>query len=182
MELNKKQICFCEEYIIDLNGKQAAIRSGYSPKTADVQASRLLTNAKLRQKISDLQQKRSERTEISADKVLNELYNIAFSQVTDFIRVEEHFFGRGKKKRSIRAAVAQLTHEIGKGKLSAIAEIKQTAHGIGIKLHSKEKALELLGKHLGLFKEIHEHTGKDGKPIQVASSITHNINFKKCDK
>ena len=45
-ELNPKQQRFVDEYLIDLNGKQAAIRAGYSEKTAEVQASRLLSNAK----------------------------------------------------------------------------------------------------------------------------------------
>jgi len=88
-ELNVKVLTFCEEFIVDLNGKQAAIRAGYSAKTAHVQASRLLTNAKVQEKIAELQLLRSKRTEITADMVLNELAYVGFAKITDFLKVSE---------------------------------------------------------------------------------------------
>ena len=65
-----KQQRFVQEYLLDLNATQAAIRAGYSPKTADVQASRLLTNVKVREAIAEAMAKRSERTQIDQDWVL----------------------------------------------------------------------------------------------------------------
>ena len=69
--LNPKQQDFCREYLIDLNGKQAAIRAGYSQKTAEVQASRLLSLAKVKAYLKTVMDKRSKRTEITQDYVLN---------------------------------------------------------------------------------------------------------------
>lgn len=69
--LNPKQQDFCREYLIDLNGKQAAIRAGYSQKTAEVQASRLLSLAKVQAYLKTVMDERSKRTEITQDYVLN---------------------------------------------------------------------------------------------------------------
>ena len=67
-----KQSRFVQEYLVDLNGKQAAIRAGYSAKTAEVQASRLLRNAKVQQALQAAMQARSRRTEVTADRVVAE--------------------------------------------------------------------------------------------------------------
>jgi len=75
--LTEKQRIFCEEYLVDLNAKQAAIRAKYSPKTAENQASRLLTKVKVQEYLQKRMNDRSERTEISADFVLTNLKDIA---------------------------------------------------------------------------------------------------------
>lgn len=107
-ELTDKQARFCEEYLIDLNATQAAIRAGYSEKTANEQGARLLANVSVQEKIAELKAERSKRTEITQDSVIQEL-----------------------------AAVAR-------------AEVK------GVRAVDKLKALELLGKHLGMFVERYE--------------------------
>jgi len=68
---------FCQEYIVDLNGKKAGIRAGYSPRTAESQASRLLSNDKVQERIAELQAERSERTAIDADWTLQKLKLVA---------------------------------------------------------------------------------------------------------
>ncbi len=73
MSLTSKQACFTQEYLIDLNATQAAIRAGYSPKTAEVQGSRLLGNAKVREAVETGMKARSERTEITQDEVIQGL-------------------------------------------------------------------------------------------------------------
>ena len=80
MKISEKQKAFCEEYLIDLNGTQAAIRAGYNPKTADQQASRLLTNVKVRAYLSDLMQKKASRRIASADDVLVYLTSVLNGQ------------------------------------------------------------------------------------------------------
>ena len=70
MSLTAKQDCFVQEYLIDLNATQAAIRAGYSPKTAEVQGSRLLANAKVREAVDIGKEARSERTGITQDEVI----------------------------------------------------------------------------------------------------------------
>ena len=76
-KLTAKQELFCKEYIVDLNAKQAAVRAGYSEKTAQMQGCRLLTNDKVQDKIQNLMTKRSKKVEISSDWVLNKLQSVA---------------------------------------------------------------------------------------------------------
>ena len=71
--MTDKQARFCEEYMIDLNATQAAIRAGYSPKTANEQAARLLANVSIQNRIAQLQAEQSRRTGVSADRVVREL-------------------------------------------------------------------------------------------------------------
>lgn len=78
-KLTPKQQRFCEEYIIDLNATQAAIRAGYSEKCARVSAAKMLTKANIQEKIAELIEERSKRTDITADKVIEQLGNIAFN-------------------------------------------------------------------------------------------------------
>ena len=140
--LNEKQKRFVSEYIIDLNAKQAAIRAGYSPKTAEVQASRLLSLVKVQAEISKAMEDRGKRTGITQDRVLAELSAIAFAKATDYVEVDD--VGSVKIKPT-----AELTDEQKK----AIASIKEGANGIEIKLTDKTKALEMLSRHLGLFND-----------------------------
>jgi phage terminase small subunit len=79
--LTKKQTLFCQEYTIDLNGKQAAIRAGYSVKTAEQQASRLLRNVKVQKMLDQSMREQSERLELRADAILAELMEIAFVKI-----------------------------------------------------------------------------------------------------
>ena len=76
MALTAKQRRFVDEYLIDLNATQAAIRAGYSKKTAEVQASRLLSNVKVQTVMQQLMLKRELRTEITQDKVLADIENV----------------------------------------------------------------------------------------------------------
>nr|DAT30424.1 MAG TPA: Terminase small subunit [Caudoviricetes sp.] len=140
--LNEKQKRFVSEYIIDLNAKQAAIRAGYSPKGAEPQASRLLSNAKIQVEIAKAMEDRGKRTGITQDRVLAELSAIAFAKATDYVEVDDD--GSVKIKPT-----AELTEEQKK----AIASIKEGANGIEIKLTDKTKALEMLSRHLGLFND-----------------------------
>ena len=140
--LNEKQKRFVSEYIIDLNAKQAAIRAGYSPKTAEVQASRLLSLVKVQTEIAKAMEDREKRTGITQDRVLAELSAIAFAKATDYVEIDDD--GAVKIK-----ATASLTDEQKK----AIAGIKEGANGIEIKLTDKTKALEMLSRHLGLFND-----------------------------
>ena len=76
MNLSLKQKRFCDEYLIDLNATQAAIRAGYSKKTAREQASRLLSNVNVQAYIQEQMKARSERTQISQDKVLQDIETV----------------------------------------------------------------------------------------------------------
>ena len=136
-KLTPKQAEFCNQYMIDLNGKQAAIRAGYSAKTAENQASRLLSNAKVQQMVSKLQGKTREKTEITKQEILNELSAIAFADIRDYLWFDG-FTVRFKP-------FSELTGRQSK----AIESVKQTSSGIELKLHGKNWSIERVCKLLG---------------------------------
>ncbi|MDV2934166.1 terminase small subunit, partial [Enterococcus faecalis] len=82
---NNKQEQFAKEYLIDLNATQAAIRAGYYSKTAYSQGQRLLKNVEIQTRISELMNERSRRTEITADRVIQEIAKIAFSDIGEYM-------------------------------------------------------------------------------------------------
>lgn len=139
--MTEKQKRFVEEYLIDLNATQAAIRAGYSPKTANEQGAQNLV--KLSIPIAQAMAERSRRTGISQDRVIHELARIAFVNASDVIDPED---------ASVLASAAR-------DDLACIqaVKVKQSSGEKGdmtereVKLADKLKALELLGKHLGMF-------------------------------
>lgn len=147
-KLTAKQRRFCEEYLIDLNATQAAIRAGYSVHTANRIASENLLKPDIQSKIEKLMIERSQRTAINQDKVIQELSKIAFSNISDYLKVEDN-----------RVEVFD-TDKIHKEMLAVIAEIKQTDSKLSIKLHDKLRALDLIGRHLGMFKDKLELSGE----------------------
>jgi phage terminase small subunit len=164
-KLTAKQQRFCDEYLIDLNATQAAIRAGYSKKTANEQGARLLVNVSIQKKIFELQKEREKRTEITQDSVLHELALIAFAKASDYARVVEKdamvevdgnmvpVLDEDGKQVKYRTVEPILTDELTEDQKKAIAVIKKGRDGFEIKPYSKIQALELLGKHLGMFTE-----------------------------
>lgn len=162
---NAKRERFCQEFIIDLNGKQAAIRSEYSEKTAEQQASRLLSNAKVQQRIAELKEIRSERTRVTQDLVLQELMILAKSDFRDYGEIVKDFAhpdGRLKLK-----AFKDMKGDVTRAIKSISEHITKDGIQLKFKLHNKLPALELLAKHLGMLIERHEITGDEGGPIKI---------------
>lgn len=165
VKLTAKQQRFCDEYLIDLNATQAAIRAGYSPKTAEQLAYQLLQKTSVQNHIAELQKKREERTEITQDSVLHELALIAFAKASDYARVVEKdamvevdgnmvpVLDEDGNQVKYRTVEPILTDELTEDQKKAIAVIKKGRDGFEIKPYSKIQALELLGKHLGMFTE-----------------------------
>lgn len=147
MALTPKQNRFIEEYLIDLNATQAAIRAGYKEKAAYRTGADNLRKPQIQKEIQRRMKDREKRTEISQDRVLQELAKIGFADVTDFVTIEGH------------SVKVKTTDQMPRDKLGAIAGIKEGANGIEIKLNDKEKALELIGRHLGMFKDKLELSG-----------------------
>ena len=155
-ELTPKQAAFVAEYLQDYNGTQAALRAGYAPSGAHVQAQRLLNNANVRTAIEAGQHEAAARNEVTVDRIIQEYARIAFANTTDFINIIDG------------SAVAEDTDAMPSNKTAAIAEIAQTKDGVRIKLHSKQAALDSLGKHLGMFVErIKDETPVDDTPAQI---------------
>ena len=136
-KLTAKQQRFCDGYLIDLNAKQAAIRAGYSPNTAEQQASRMLRIVKVQNEIAREMAERSKRTGINQDRVLMEIAKMAFVNIDDVIDLD--------------------TAQVTKDDLACIqsVKIKPTEFGTEreVRLCDKKANLELLGKHLGMFKD-----------------------------
>ncbi len=146
--LMPQQRLFVHEYLIDLNAMQAAIRAGYSEKTAGSQACRLLKNVKIKAAIDKALEKRAQKLEITGDRVLQEIAKIGFSNMRDFMR-----WGPG----GVRLKDSdELTEE----QAACVSEVVETATESGgsirFKLHDKLSALEKLGKHLKLFTDVSE--------------------------
>lgn len=154
-KLTAKQQRFCDEYLIDLNAKQAAIRAGYSPNTAEQQASRMLRNVKVQNEIARKMAERSKRTGINQDRVLMEIAKMAFVNIDDVIDLSN----------------AQIKQEATKDDLACIqsVKIKPTEFGTEreVRLYDKKANLELLGKHLGMFKD----------KVEVDADLELNINI-----
>lgn len=149
--LNEQQERFCQEYLVDLNGKHAAIRAGYSEATAQEQASRLLSHAKVEARVQELMEQREKRTEVTQDQVLAELARVAFYKPSRVLRVS----GDGEVDVDYRKASPD--------DLDMVLETKRSYSKEGgsysLKRMDKMKALELLGRHLGMFKDKVEHSG-----------------------
>ena len=153
MKLTAKQIRFVDEYLVDFNGTQAAIRAGYSEKTAAATAARLLRNVNIQAEISRRQKDLQRRTEVTQERVVMELARVAFADATDYVQVETRIINKGDIEVPIELAVHKETAELSADQRAAIASIKQGANGVEIKLHDKIKALELLGRHIGMFND-----------------------------
>jgi phage terminase small subunit len=164
-KLNDKQKRFCEEYLIDLNATQAAIRAGYSKKTAKETGYENLTKPHIQGYIQELVNQRSERTQIDADKVLNELAKLGFSDIRQIFTEDGHLLSPHNLPDGIAAAVQSIevvTRYSGEEDDDG-NKVPEYVHKI--RLADKTKNLELLGKHLKLFTEKMEVDVKDLAPV-----------------
>ena len=166
--ITEKQKRFADEWLVDLNGTRAyktAYPSVKKDETAKAAASRLLTNVNVKAYIQERQKEREKRTEITQDSVLHELALIAFAKASDYVRVVEKdamvevdgnmvpVLDEDGNQVKYRTVEPILTDELTEDQKKAIAVIKKGRDGFEIKPYSKIQALELLGKHLGMFTE-----------------------------
>ena len=169
MALTEKRKLFADEYLIDLNASRA-YRVAYprvkDGDTAAAAASRLLKIKDVSEYISVRMQERSERTEITQDRVLNELASIAFAKATDYAEVRDG------------QVIIKNTADLSDTMVRAIAGIKEGRNGVEIKLNDKGKALELLGRHLGMFKDRMEVSGLEEEKSKLDDLINQMRYFK----
>ena len=219
-KLTEKQKRFVEEYLVDLNATQAAIRAGYSPKTANEQGARLLANVSIQHALQKAMQDREQRTVVTADRVVQELWNIVTADANEIVELRRcccrYCWGINnryqltanemkarKDSYAIEAAKAAAegkpiavfdslggigfdatkepnpacpecfgvgvtepffkdTRKLPPGVKSLYAGVKVTKDGVEVRMHSKDKAMELLGRHLGMFKDKLEVEVKGG--------------------
>lgn len=143
-KLTDKQKKFVEEYLIDLNATQSAIRAGYSPKTANEQGARLLANVSIQEAISKAMAERSRRTGINQDRIVQELARIAFVKITDVVDPDGEI--------NTNASDDDLAC-IESYKIEDSDSVNGSSSKREVKLASKIKALELLGKHVGMWND-----------------------------
>lgn len=159
--MNPRHARFAAEYLVDLNATQAAIRAGYTVKSAEVTGCKLLSNPKIAAAIAEGQQRHLDRVELTAERVLQELSRIAISDIRTVFDARGNLVQVNGLPDAIAGAVASVevvTRSIGEGEVEYVHKIK---------FWDKLKALEMLAKRLGLVTEHHEHTGKNGGPIET---------------
>mgnify|MGYP001163144680 FL=1 len=151
--MTKKQKRFIEEYLVDLNATQAAIRAGYSPDTAGSIGCENLKKPEIRARIEKAIAERSKRTGINQDRIVMELAKIALLNPKGLVNFDE----------------ATIKEDAADEDVAAVASVRvkrfPTKDGEGVerevKMYDKTKALELLGRHLGMFKDKVEVSGLD---------------------
>lgn len=157
-KLSRKQQRFVDEYLIDLNATQAAIRAGYKQSEyTDTNANKILENTRVKEAINKAMAERSKRTGINQDRVLQEIAKMAFVNISDVIDLNN----------------ATIKPEAAKEDLACIQsiKIKPTEFGVEreIKFYDKKGSLELCGKHLGMF--------KDKMEIEADMELNINIDY-----
>lgn len=172
MALTPKQSRFVDEYLLDLNATQAAIRAGYSQKTAKQQGQRLLTNVDISGALSEAQGRRSRRTGIDAEWVLRRLADEATADLADIL-----------DEAGAIKPVAEWPLIWRQGLVAGVDVYEEVVEGqkvgqtVKIKLSDRIKRIELIGRHVdvGAFRERVELTGKDGGPLQVEEVSARDV-------
>ena len=139
---------FAQEYVLDHNATQAAIRAGYSKRVAHVNGPRLLSNASVQTWIAEAQELKARSRDITVERVLEEYRRIAFAQTTDMV--------------TLKGGWVQIsdTDSLTTEQKSAISQIRQKKDGeLEVRFYDKQKALDSLAKYLGLFSD--KNTGQN---------------------
>jgi len=148
--LNDRQKQFCLEYLVDLNATQAAIRSGYSTKTAGSVGSENLTKPEIVKEIKKQIDKTQDRTKVKIDRIVKELEKIVFFDIKSIV-----------KDYNECGVTFHTIDNIDGATIAHISEKHNTKDGIiyiDMKPHDKLKAIELLGKHYKMYTDM---TGLD---------------------
>ena len=154
-KLSDQQKRFCHEYLIDFNATKAAERAKYSKKTAYSQGQRLLKNVEIQSYLSKLKKKTEERLEIKKNDIIRELQKIGFSNIENYIDIEEGGLIIAKQFKDMPEGASAALQTVEENRI-----IKENKDGsqvvvhdkIKFRVHDKLKALQLLGEHVDLFK------------------------------
>lgn len=143
--ITDKQKRFCEEYLIDLNATQAAIRAGYSKKTAQEQSSRLLLNVMVQNYIAELKEERSKRVQLTQDEVLRELKAFAYSDITETILLTT------EKIKDLPSEVRRLIVSYKKVNRRYGEDNKWEEETVELKFVDKIRVFDMLNRHIGFY-------------------------------
>lgn len=160
--LSYKQQRFIKEYMKDFNGKAAAIRAGYAPKYADRQAHLLLVNTRVKKALNQAIETGEQLIDITIEELANEMLAIVQSaNIYEFVNIING-----------RALLAKKPEDLTVDQQRCIQSLKETEHGIEVKLHDKTKYIEMLAKWKGMFKD----TGESENTLNI------NLNYKLGDQ
>jgi phage terminase small subunit len=154
MKITPKQRRFVAEFLQDHNATKAIVRAGYSAKNADVTGPRMLGNVGVAAAIEAADAKVIDKLEITAEMIVAELAKVGFSDIREAMRQDGTFKSVHELNPSASACVKRV-------RVNADGDIEE------IEFWPKPQALDLLGNHLGMWKQTHELTGKGGKPINL---------------
>lgn len=170
-KLTIKQEAFCHAYIETGNASEAYRRTygcvNWKDKSVWEKASVLLANVKVQSRVNQLRDGIQKRHEVTVDRIVGELALLGFSNMLDYMQTQDDgtaFVDLSKLTREQAAAISEVTVE---SYTDGNGENARDVKKVKFKLSDKRNALVDLGKHLGMFKDLHEISGKDGGPIEV---------------
>lgn len=156
MQITDQQKKFCQEYMKDFNGTQAAIRAGYSKRTANEQAVRLLANISLQKYLETLKIKAADKNQELTERIKNELIKIGFSDIREYLDPDNTVKDISQMPSALTACIESIKKsetEFGN------EETGGTKTSIQFKLHSKLDALEKLARYVGLYEADNKQRG-----------------------
>lgn len=164
--LTDKQKAFCDYYLVDFNATHAAIKAGYSKKTAKSQGQRMLTFVVIQNYLSEIKKKRAEKYEVTVAKTIQEIGRIAFQDARKFYNEDGSLIPIHLLDDDAAAVIAGMDveelYDYSRGERTQIGIVKK------IKRYDKTKALEMLGRHFGVFE-------KDNEQLKNEVAITLNL-------
>lgn len=176
-----KHARFVLEYMKDLNGTKAAVRAGYEQSSAACVSSELLQREDVQGELQRQLEAREARTLATADRVIQELALIAFSDITDFVVREDGSVtlreGAGKRAtRAVQSVKRKVRIVRDRNRLDGDGRpVEVEVEDVEIKLWDKARALEVLARHLGLLKDRVEVSGPNGEAVQHVQKIVHQL-------
>lgn len=149
-KLTDKQERFCQEYVIDLNATQAAIRAGYADKTANREGSRLLSNVDIQEKILTLKEEIAERNRITVDELVSTLAGMVRFDIAELYNEDGDLKLIHQIDKEQRAAISSLETD------ETMVDERMTVATRKVRTYSKLDAIEKLMKHLGGYEKDNE--------------------------
>jgi phage terminase small subunit len=169
LSLTAKQQLFVTEYLVDLNATQAAIRAGYSVRTARLVGPQNMSKYAIKAAIDAAIEERKKRIGITADEVIRELVLIGMADMKDFVRIDEGGFIQALPLDTLAEGKSRIIKKVKEKRV-----IKSTAEGDQVldstyefELCDKVKSLEMLGRHLGILNEKHDVDVKQHITIEI---------------
>ena len=173
--LTPRQAAFVAEYLIDLNGTQAAIRAGYAHDSASVEAVRLLANDKIAASVARGQAQRTSRVNISQDTVLHEMSMLALSRIDHYVVSDDGQVELAEGAPEDAMAAVQSIKRKTRVHYDNQGNVTGKTYDVELRLWDKPTPLKLTGRHVGLYPDRVEHVGKGGGPIELTDVSTEEL-------